>query len=658
MESSSSFFTDAIDDRLEFRNLVICRGFREQCFDLCALQQTFLRASLLDDRHRVYRSPEESFFKRLSERECTDDGRSKRVARAGAVIRGIGIRIHRHFQDLRPVIGIRAVRAVGDKGDLWAGFSHRLEDDVHVRPGSKAEKRFRLLLIHDADIGTRIEFLEWLQAPSELSAGLKGECRLRVLAEPRREAGMKSPRRVADGREIHISRRFERPRNDVRSKGVFYQYGALSAEPEDEVMIRRPLGAGGKRRVDAFFFQDGDVRVAVLIGTYIREESCFKAEARRRDGSIGGIPDAGDLHGELIGDLGTPLHADGLVLMIHIGMDMCVFEADEGVGGDIADGEKIEHKESILYFMYMSLAEELRKTVRGAVDDSPAARDAASRDASLFRIEPAVVVKPLDAADVAAVVRLAAEKKKAGESISVTARAAGTDMSGGPLNSSIILDMTGMNRLIELGADYAIVEPGMYFRDFDKETQKKNLELPSYTASREINTVGGMAANNSGGEKNLKYGKTARYVQELDVVLSDGQVHTLKNLEGDALAEKLAEQSFEGDLYRAVATLVRENKQTIADAAPKVEKNSSGYALWDIGDGGKSLNLARLMVGAQGTLGIITKIRYGLVHPEAYSSMVVMFLKDLHDLGILVPEALKHSQTVSNHTMTTRFPSR
>lgn len=301
----------------------------------------------------------------------------------------------------------------------------------------------------------------------------------------------------------------------------------------------------------------------------------------------------------------------------------------------------------------MSLADELRKTVRGRVDDSAAARDAASRDASLFRVEPAVVVTPEDAADVEAVVRLAAQKKAAGESVSVTARSAGTDMSGGPLNDSIILDMKGMNRFLgfECGPDASVgeptctsasAEPGMFFRDFDRETQKKDLELPSYTASRELNTLGGMAANNSGGEKNLKYGKTARYVEELDVVLSDGAVHTLRKLEGEALAKKLAETGFEGDLYRAVAKLVSENREVIAAAAPKVEKNSSGYALWDIGDGEKSLNLARLMVGAQGTLGIITKIRFRLVHPEPFSSMLVLFVKDLHDLGILVPEVLKH----------------
>jgi FAD/FMN-containing dehydrogenase len=233
--------------------------------------------------------------------------------------------------------------------------------------------------------------------------------------------------------------------------------------------------------------------------------------------------------------------------------------------------------------------------------------------------------------------------------ISITARSAGTDMSGGPLNTSIILDMTAhFTRLLELDdapssdeAGFAVVEPGMYFRDFDKETKKKNLELPSYTASRELNTVGGMAANNSGGEKNLKYGKTARYVEELDVVLADGQVHTLKNMEGDSLALKLREAGYEGDVYRAMARLVSQHQTTIQDAKPKVEKNSSGYALWDIGDGVHSLNLARLMVGAQGTLGIITKIKYTLVHPQPYASMTIIFLDSLAELGKIVPEVLE-----------------
>ncbi|MDB5224417.1 MAG: Oxidoreductase [Candidatus Adlerbacteria bacterium] len=305
----------------------------------------------------------------------------------------------------------------------------------------------------------------------------------------------------------------------------------------------------------------------------------------------------------------------------------------------------------------MSLRSDLVKIVKGEIDDSQESLEAYSRDASLFYVKPAVIVRPLDAKDIGRIVRYAmkAKHKDPKSTVSLTARSAGTDMSGGPLNDSIIVDMTRhFNKLEGIQNMSVTVEPGMYFRDFDQQTQQKNLELPSYTASRELNTVGGMVANNSGGEKNLQYGKTARYVEELDVVLADGKVHTLKRLVGDNLRAKLAEQSFEGDLYRNVSQLLSAHTKIIEDHKPHVEKNSSGYALWDIGDGKESLDLARLMVGAQGTLGIITKIKFRLVNPKPYSAMVVAFVGNLSELGALVPIVLKHKpdsfESYDDHT--------
>ena len=296
----------------------------------------------------------------------------------------------------------------------------------------------------------------------------------------------------------------------------------------------------------------------------------------------------------------------------------------------------------MLHLEHMSLGEELQKVIKGEVDERAETLEKFSRDASLFMMKPEVVVAPMDAEDVAAIVQFVnVKKERPGAHISITARSAGTDMSGGPLNDSIIIDMTKhFTRLVELREASAVVEPGMYFRDFDRETKKKNLELPSYTASRELNTVGGMVANNSGGEKNLKYGKTARYVEELGVVLADGHPHVLKNFKGTELEHKLAEPGFEGDIYRKMAALVKGHKEVIEKAKPQVEKNSSGYALWDIGDGEKSLNLARLMVGAQGTLGIITEVTLSLVEPKPYAAMTVMFLDNLAELGPLVPQVL------------------
>jgi FAD/FMN-containing dehydrogenase len=290
-----------------------------------------------------------------------------------------------------------------------------------------------------------------------------------------------------------------------------------------------------------------------------------------------------------------------------------------------------------------ALSDELKSVVKGEVDISSETLEKFSRDTSLFKIRPAVVVRPQDARDVEALVSYVSEHKKSDPSLSLTPRAAGTDMSGGVLTESISIDTTAhLNRIIEVGEDYGIVEPGAFFRDFDAETQKKGLEMPGYPASRNLAAVGGMVANDAGGEKNLKFGKTSRYVQELDAVLADGKVHTLKNLRGAELSAKLAEQGFEGELYRTVAGIVSKNRDLIAKAKPDVKKNSSGYALWDIGDGVNSLDLARLFAGSQGTLGIITKIRFGLVKPKKKSSMLVIFLKDFKQLETVVPKVLSY----------------
>ncbi len=307
----------------------------------------------------------------------------------------------------------------------------------------------------------------------------------------------------------------------------------------------------------------------------------------------------------------------------------------------------------------MALIDEVRQQIKGEADDARAVLEEMSRDASLYRVVPELVVYPKDAADIEALVRLVRQKKETDPQahIALTARAAGTDMSGGPLTDSIVVATTRhLNRLLEMGEDYAVVEPGMYFRDFDRLTMERGLELPSFTASREINTIGGMVGNDSGGEKNLKFGKTARYVEELDVVLSDGETHTLRKLAGDSLRAKLAETTYEGELYRRMSKLLgdADNRAVIAASAPAVSKNSSGYPLWEMGDGIGSLDLCRLMVGAQGTLGIITKVRMRLVEPKPYAAMTVLFLDSLADLGVIVTEVLAHDpdsfESYDDHT--------
>ncbi len=289
------------------------------------------------------------------------------------------------------------------------------------------------------------------------------------------------------------------------------------------------------------------------------------------------------------------------------------------------------------------LATRLTSVIRGDVTTDTETLAKMSRDTSVFTRTPSVVVYPKDSEDVAALVKVVAEAKRAGENVSVTARAAGTDMSGGPLTHSVLAVFTKyMNHLLEVGDGYARTEPGVYYRDFEKATLAKGDQiLPSYPASREIAAMGGIVNNNSGGERTLEYGKTERYVEEVEVVLADGTITTFKELGPDELDEKKKLNTLEGDIYRKMSALIIENREAIEAARPKVSKNSAGYALWDVFDiENGTFNLAKLICGAQGTLALMTQAKLRLVKQQGHRSMLVVFLRDLEVLPEIVKRVL------------------
>lgn len=293
------------------------------------------------------------------------------------------------------------------------------------------------------------------------------------------------------------------------------------------------------------------------------------------------------------------------------------------------------------YHELMDLKSQLSQVVSGEVSDSPELLETFSKDASIFVVKPELVVTPKDSEDIQALVRFADDHPEI--NMSLTPRAAGTCMSGGSLSESVVLDMTKhFNRVIAVGNDFAVTQPGVFYRDFEKGTLKKDLLLPCYTSSRELNTVGGMVGNNSAGEKTLNYGQTERWVKQLKVVLSDGEEHVIKPLTKAQLEAKVKEKSFEGKLYRQIWELINRHAELIKEHAPKTSKNSTGLYLWKVWDEEKQIfDLNKLIVGSQGTLGIVTEITFALTKPKKFTTMLEIELSSLEGLDKVVLEVLK-----------------
>lgn len=294
----------------------------------------------------------------------------------------------------------------------------------------------------------------------------------------------------------------------------------------------------------------------------------------------------------------------------------------------------------------MTLRDELAPRIAGDVLDDDATLAQYSRDTSIFERRPEIVVFPKTADDVSAVVRFVGEQKRAGKDISLAARSAGTDMTGGSLTSHVSLVFTKyLNRIIAIvpgfgDTDGGVVtaEPGAYYRDVEKETLAKTGGLlASYPASRQLCAIGGIVSNNSGGELTLRYGKTNRYIRQLKVVLADGSQAVVAQLTPAELLAKKQEDTFEGRIYRDIHELLRNNRNEIAAAKPTVSKNSAGYALWDVETPDGSLDLTQLLCGSQGTLAVVTQASLALVRPKPHRAMLVVFLSDL---GIL-PDIVK-----------------
>jgi len=270
------------------------------------------------------------------------------------------------------------------------------------------------------------------------------------------------------------------------------------------------------------------------------------------------------------------------------------------------------------------LARVLRERIAGEVRFDEMTRGLYSTDASIYQISPVGVVFPRNRDDVIAAVDTARER-----GIPVLPRGSGTSLSGQTVASALVLDFSRfMNRVLEIDPQRRLVriEPGVVLDQLNTALKPHGLQFGPDVATSSRANLGGMIGNNSAGSRSVRQGKVIDHVRELEIVLSDGTSLNCKPVSAASLQKSLSQPGREGEVFRGLSDIVARNRKEILAKYPRILRRVSGYNLdaflpelyrqmpqpavvrdldreWpDRAD----FNLARIFVGAEGTLGAVT----------------------------------------------------
>ncbi|MDZ7708014.1 MAG: FAD-linked oxidase C-terminal domain-containing protein [Trueperaceae bacterium] len=252
-----------------------------------------------------------------------------------------------------------------------------------------------------------------------------------------------------------------------------------------------------------------------------------------------------------------------------------------------------------------ALERDLRAEVRGEVRFDDRARALYATDASPYEIAPFGVVVPLDRDDVIACVRVCARHHAP-----VLPRGGGTSLAGQAVGRAVVIDVSKhLTGILEVDPDgrTATVEPGVIRDALNDAVAVNGLQFTPDVSTTNRAAVGGMVANNSAGTRSIKYGKSVDQTLAMTVVLADGSVVRLAELDDASLDAKCAQDDLEGEIHRTVRRIVRDHEDEIRARYPKVMRRVGGYNL-DEFTAGRPFNLAKLVAGSEGTLAVILDV--------------------------------------------------
>jgi FAD/FMN-containing dehydrogenase len=269
------------------------------------------------------------------------------------------------------------------------------------------------------------------------------------------------------------------------------------------------------------------------------------------------------------------------------------------------------------------IAQYLNEHILGEATSAKSIRQKFSRDGSVLNITPEIVIHPRVTNDIRKIARFTWQLAEKGHVMPITVRGGGSSQTGAAIGKGIIINTVAhLNKILYLNLknkdQFVHVQPGTNFEVVNEVLKSHGLIIPSFPDSFRYSTIGGSVANNAGGSLSGQYGPIGDCITRLEVILANGDLIETKRINRHELSKKKGLQTFEGELYRKIDGLIEDNQQLIDDEILTNPRDNSGYSgIIKVKQRDGSFDLTPLIVGSQGTLGIISEI---ILKPDLYSN--------------------------------------
>ena len=290
------------------------------------------------------------------------------------------------------------------------------------------------------------------------------------------------------------------------------------------------------------------------------------------------------------------------------------------------------------------IADYLRERLTGEVSAEPAVRKRFATDGSVLQIAPQIVVYPRTTNDVRKLARFTWRLAERGQVLPMVPRGGGTDTTGAAIGSgAAVVFPAHMARILELDikSQMVRVQPGLNLATLQEAMATHGLFLPPVPSDFKASTVGGALGCNAAGTKSIKYGTLRDWTDRLEIVLANGEIIQTGRISKHELNAKKGLQTMEGEIYRSLDNLIEDNQELIQKLDESNTPNASGYALELVKAKDGSFDLTQLVIGSQGTLGVIVQAILKLTNRPTEVSMMAAAITGEQDLPTLTEDLLQ-----------------